>query len=585
MSVQEGRDDPPPSAPSNDRADRPADRPSLPAERSGQAGPAGTPHDSGAAPQEPSGAAAGGAGGEGAADAAGGGGGPSGEEGPERAGNGGRALRLHPLTFVVGAARELIALLAAGATGLMVGGLSTAFYFTLVGLGFGLLFHVATWVTFTYALHEDRIELRRSLIGRSVKSIPRDRIRGVDISASLPHRALGLAVVHIDAGADGGEGELNAVSRHEAERLRRVLLSRRARAADHADHADCTDHAEHADHTDSAEHAGHAASTRPPRRVLARMLPRWYVYAPLSGAYLLTPFALAGSLLGTLYNLSDDLGLITQERLADLGHDVVGLPSAVVIALAILFLLAMPVMSVIVFTLFNWDFRVYARDGSIVAERGLLTRRSVSLERRRIRGAELSDNPFERAAGVLRLGALVTGLGDAAHRGRLFPAAPRPVAETLAGRVLGPVPGPLVPHPRAARGRRVVRAVAPPVALAAIAFLAGQPWVAYAGLVAAAFAVPLGLDRYRQLGHATDDVRLTVRSGSLRRRQVVVEHRAIVGWRVRRTLFQRRLGLATLVVAVGAGDGGYPAIDLAEEDAVAFAAAITPAWVAPFLDE
>ncbi|WP_309239884.1 PH domain-containing protein [Actinomadura sp. J1-007] len=479
----------------------------------------------------------------------------------------------------MGAARELIALLAAGATGLMVGGLSTAFYFTLVGLGFGLLFHVATWVTFTYALHEDRIELRRSLIGRSVKSIPRDRIRGVDISASLPHRALGLAVVHIDAGADGGEGELNAVSRHEAERLRRVLLSRRARPAGHAGAADRADRTEHADRAD------HAASASPPRRVLARMLPRWYVYAPLSGAYLLTPFALAGSLLGTLYNLSDDLGLITQERLADLGHDVVGLPSAVVIALAVLFLLAMPVMSVIVFTLFNWDFRVYARDGSIVAERGLLTRRSVSLERRRIRGVELSDNPFERAAGVLRLGALVTGLGDAAHRGRLFPAAPRPVAETLAGRVLGLVPGPLVPHPRAARGRRVVRAVAPPVALAAIAFLAGQPWVAYAGLVAAACAVPLGLDRYRQLGHATDDVRLTVRSGSLRRRQVVVEHRAIVGWRVRRTLFQRRLGLATLVVAVGAGDGGYPAIDLAEEDAVAFAAAITPAWVAPFLDE
>ncbi|MCP9949268.1 PH domain-containing protein [Actinomadura madurae] len=116
------------------------------------------------------------------------------------------SARLHPLTFVVGAVRELIALLAAGATGLLVGGMSTAFYFTLAGLAFGLLFHVANWVTFTYVLYDDRIELRRALIGRSVKSIPRDRIRGVDISTSLPHRLLGLAVVHIDAGADGGEG-------------------------------------------------------------------------------------------------------------------------------------------------------------------------------------------------------------------------------------------------------------------------------------------------------------------------------------------------------------------------------------------
>src|SRR5690606_33074760 len=126
------------------------------------------------------------------------------------------ARRLHPLTFVVGAVRELLALVAAGATGLMVGGMSIAFYFAVAGLTFGLLFHAVGWFTFTYVMYGDRIELRRALVGRSVKSIPRDRIRGVDITTSLPHRILGLAIVNIDAGADGGEGVLNAVSRQEA---------------------------------------------------------------------------------------------------------------------------------------------------------------------------------------------------------------------------------------------------------------------------------------------------------------------------------------------------------------------------------
>jgi putative membrane protein len=473
-----------------------------------------------------------------------------------------RPRRLHPLTFVVGAVRELMALLAAGAAGLAVGGLTAGVYFTLAGLALGLIHHVARWWTFTYTVHDDRVELRRALVGRTVKNIPVERIRGVDISATLVHRLLRLAIVRIDAAAGGGgkeEGTLNAVTRREAERLRRMLI----------------------------HPAGAEASERdePPAEIVyTQAEPHWYLYAPLSGAYLLTPFALAGSLVGTLYNLGDDFGLITQRRLAHVGDDLLGLPIVLAVAGVALLALATPAISVIAFALFNWDFTLRARDGVIVAERGLVTRRSVSLERRRIRGTELRDNPLERLAGVVRLRALVTGLGDAAHRGQLLPTSPHAVARDVTARMLGAIPTPLIGHPRAARGRRVVRAVAPPLAVAGMALFAGQRWVAYASVIVAVLAVPLGLDRYRQLGHASDDARLSVRSGSLRRRQSVVEHRAVVGWQLRQTLLQRRLGLATLVAAVGAGEGGCPAIDMAEPDAVAFAHRITPAWVAPFLE-
>ncbi|WP_460368389.1 PH domain-containing protein, partial [Actinocorallia lasiicapitis] len=102
-------------------------------------------------------------------------------------------------------------------------------------------------------------------------------------------------------------------------------------------------------------------------------------------------------------------------------------------------------------------------------------------------------------------------------------------------------------------------------------------------LITAAGCVPLALDRYRQLGHATDGALLTVRSGSLVRRQQIVEHRAAVGWKMRQSLFQRRSGLASLTLAVGAGEGAYTALDLAEDDAVRLAAAVTPGWVTPFL--
>ncbi|HXA59004.1 MAG TPA: PH domain-containing protein [Streptosporangiaceae bacterium] len=466
-------------------------------------------------------------------------------------------MRLHPLSAVVGATREVIGLLAAGATGLLVGGPTAGLYFTSLAVAVGLVHHLVTWVTFTYTLHADRIELRRAFIGRSVKNIPLERIRSVDVSTTLLHRVLGLAVVHIDAASGDGDrqdGTLNAVSLAEGVRLRHELLG--------------------------------GTVTLPEETVYARVRPRWYLYAPLSGAYLLTPFALAGSFLGTLYNVGDDLGLINANRLAHLGDDVRGLPPLLGFVLAGLFALAMPVASVVVFTVVNWDFtlRAVGADGTLVARRGLLTRRTVTLERRRIRGVEVRANPFERLAGVVRLGAVVTGLGDASHRGRLFPAAPSGVAWSVAARVLGG-PGPaLTPHPRSARSRRVLRAVAAPLAATGAAVLLGQLWLAWTCAVLALLCVPLGYDRYRQLGHGADGVHVSVRSGTLSRRHAVVEHRAVVGWRLRQSVFQRRLGLATLVVAVGAGEGGYAAIDLAESDAIALAARITPAWVTPFLE-
>ena len=62
---------------------------------------------------------------------------------------------------------------------------------------------------------------------------------------------------------------------------------------------------------------------------------------------------------------------------------------------------------------------------------------------------------------------------------------------------------------------------------------------------------------------------VSVRSGSLRRRQVVLERRGVIGATVHQTFFQRRAGLATVTLATGAGSGGYAAVDIGAADAVA----------------
>ena len=64
-----------------------------------------------------------------------------------------------------------------------------------------------------------------------------------------------------------------------------------------------------------------------------------------------------------------------------------------------------------------------------------------------------------------------------------------------------------------------------------------------------------------------------MRSGWLVREQAVLQRRAVVGWQVRQSLLQRRAELATVVACVGAGSGGYAAVDMAAADVRDFTAA------------
>lgn len=159
----------------------------------------------------------------------------------------------------------------------------------------------------------------------------------------------------------------------------------------------------------------------------------------------------------------------------------------------------------------------------------------------------------------------------------------------MVGEAIGPIAAGLRPHPPAARRRRLFRAIFPWLVIAACAVTAALLWsgfwwvLAAPALLLALLGVPLGLDRYRSLGHTYDGSRLSVRSGSLRRSQAVVEQRAVVGWTLSQTWFQRRAGLLTVTAGVGAGTGGYAALDVGEAEGPTFAAEVTPVWLIPFL--
>ncbi|WP_241778627.1 PH domain-containing protein, partial [Streptomyces sp. AcH 505] len=291
------------------------------------------------------------------------------------------------------------------------------------------------WRRTRYRIGAERAELHTGLLLVKRRSLARERIRSVDLTANPMLRVLGLVKVRIGTGEHSGEStlELDLVTRQEGERLRRELLDR-------------------APGTPGAHREG----------VLAALDPRWIRYAPMS---FLAP-ALGGAAAGGLLQISDWFG--AQRQVVDwIAHRLADTP----LGWAIVLLVGAAGLAGVVGTLglwveMWWNYRIEREPGGTLrVRRGLFTARSVSIEERRLRGVELVEPFGVRLLGAARLDAVATGLAHddedkhVDHK-NLLPAAPRAVAQELAAQVLREPVSPtrsatLTPHPPAARGRRL----------------------------------------------------------------------------------------------------------------------------------
>jgi putative membrane protein len=218
--------------------------------------------------------------------------------------------------------------------------------------------------------------------------------------------------------------------------------------------------------------------------------------------------------------------------------------------------------------LVDWGFTLRSEGDRLTAERGLLTRRTVSIDRERIRGLDVRDTPLRRPFGLAAVTAIAGGVRRSGGRTTLAPIAPAAALVALLRAVDPLAPDPraqLATHPRPARTRRFLRALLLPALATGAAILLGWWWVAAAGLAATAVLALLAADRYRQLGHRFDGRRLAVREGSLRRRWAELDPDGIVSFDLRSSPTQRRSGLATLILHLDQGAGSRRVLDAGDE--------------------
>lgn len=438
----------------------------------------------------------------------------------------------------------------------------------------------AGWYFTRFRVTAERFEQRAGYLSRTYRSIPRERIRSVDLTAPPLHRLLGISVVRIGTGAQSGNEELklDALATPAAEYLRAELM----RPTPSPD-----------------EHASGITTTNADERseTLARMRPSWFGYSALTASFVLLTWSALGSVAGTLGDLARAFGFAES--------------SASFVLHTPIWILALGSVSLLVFTgaLGSlalsleawWAFRLTRETGPVLrVRRGLLTTRAMSLEQRRLRGAELAEPWLLRMARGARLNAIATGLGPAkggkpTDSTSLMPPAPYGAVESTAGLVLrkpwpAPEPRSLPGHPKAALRRRLTWSLSPVLVLATALIVTARwvPWLPWwsGALVLLALPVTTGfaVDAYRNLGHDVREEHLVVTSGTGVRRTVVLQRSGIIGWKLRRSPMQRAAGLVTLTATTAAGNRGYPIRDVSPEQAFELAERAVPDLLAPFLE-
>ena len=441
---------------------------------------------------------------------------------------------------------------------------------TLVAVG------VLRWLTLRYRVSAERVELRKGLVAHQQRSLRRELVRTVDLRASPLHRLFGLTVVEIGTGtgtSKEGRLSLDGVTAGEGERLRRELLSRSPRTEDRPSTAKAP-----------------PARPVPTQRPVAQLHLAWLRYAPLTASGL----AAIGALVGTVFKVANDAGVDLAGSVYRAGGQLSGtsLWAAGAALVAAVSLLA-TVGSLAIYILGWWNYRLGLEpDDTLRLRRGLFTTRSLSIEQRRMRGAEVTQPLLLRLAGGARCAALTTGLdAKTSSGGSLLPPAPLAEAHRVAASalLLGDTSmgtaAMLVRHPPSALRRRATRALLPALGLVVLAWWLSERVTALtviwpAAILALPLAALLAADRYRNLGHALRPDYLVIGYGSLVRRRVALQRRGIIGWRLRQSPLQRWAGLVTLDAVAAAGKGHYSVVDISSARAVELVNRVNPGLLA-----
>ena len=408
---------------------------------------------------------------------------------------------------------------------------------------------------FTYDLGSDTLDIESGVISQRSREIPIDRIQNVDISRNVLQRVFGIAVVAFEtAGGGDTEARLRFVSFEEAKRLqarlgrlKRVDGDRDGETADiDGETADGTDGA-----ADPADRAPGAAGRRPDAPAVTELFSLDRTELAIVGA-LSVDFRVPG----VLFLLASTAGsaVVPAYLSATSGAAFVAVGAVILLGVGLLSWVVGAAATVAQY----YDFRLVRSGDELQYERGLLQRYDGSIPFDKIQTLTVADNPLKRYFGYATLYIETAGYAPGGSGGNsrgseaAVPLAERDrVLELI--EELEPVGDVTFQRPpKRARRRYLVRYLAVVGVLTGITYAANAfvslPFPPWSPALLVPLAVWFAHATWTHRGYWLGDHHVVTRNGVVRRRTKIVPYYRIQTVIDARTVFQRRLDLATVTV-------------------------------------
>lgn len=409
------------------------------------------------------------------------------------------------------------------------------------------------WATLRYRLHEGRLEVRTGLINRQQRVISPDRIQNIETVRNVFHTLSGLVEVRIEtASGTEVEGMLSALSVDDANELVTALQAQRRRTA-----------------TTELDAEPEPVLTLEPLDLL------WHgVTSVRFGAVIV------------------GMGLVFQLLQWSIGDPVKALGSTTNMAIVTGLLLVATatggwILGLSRSFLTYWSFAMYDDGEELRTAAGLLTRRTVALQRDKVQLVSVDQPWLQRLAGFASLRVETAALRDQQDGTQQAEAhvpvvwddlLPELVARALPVGVLDLDALPWrPPHPYAVRRALLASVVRWLILTAGLFWWLGAPGLLALLLIAPAAYITVLDHRYQ--GWIVTERLVLARRGILQRKTHILDRSKLQSTRVSAGPILRRLGLALITVRVAGSAIALPVIGYAE--AAALQRALRPASATP----